>query len=210
MDILESRLRVLEESPAPTNAARRRLFSELELLRLELDALGQGKGEGLRGEGVWAGLQQRVEQRCRSLALVPKRGSGGPLQWLDMANRTLAVCLAFVTYGAVLSLPILAMAMLDQALLLPLGLVDARSQPSEAIRRFIGYSFLLLTGIFVLPEGLEHLDTLQSSCWLLTFTHASNLDGFLVSMTCPVRHYALAKKEVRSLVSIYLYHILFF
>lgn len=31
---------------------------------------------------------------------------------------------------------------------------------------------------------------------ILTFTHASNLDGFIISATCPIRHFALAKKEL--------------
>ena len=36
----------------------------------------------------------------------------------------------------------------------------------------------------------------SESCSLLTFSHSSNLDGFLVSATCPIRHFALAKKEL--------------
>lgn len=42
----------------------------------------------------------------------------------------------------------------------------------------------------------RHAFSTHSSCSMLTFSHASNIDGFLICSTCPIRHYALAKKEL--------------
>ena len=52
-----------------------------------------------------------------------------------------------------------------------------------------------MAGISLHVEGLQR-SYFKDNCVLLTFTHASNLDGFIISSTCPIRHYALAKKEL--------------
>ena len=45
------------------------------------------------------------------------------------------------------------------------------------------------------PDQLNLLE-MSNSVPILTFSHSSNLDGFLVSLTCPFHHNALAKKEL--------------
>jgi 1-acyl-sn-glycerol-3-phosphate acyltransferase len=54
---------------------------------------------------------------------------------------------------------------------------------------------LIVLGVSVEVTGVDNKN-FQEPCEILTFTHASNLDGFLVSMSCPVSHYALGKKEL--------------
>lgn len=45
-------------------------------------------------------------------------------------------------------------------------------------------------------RSAESTGTNTGGCSILAFTHSSNLDGFLISATCPVKHFALAKKEL--------------
>ena len=75
------------------------------------------------------------------------------------------------------------------------------SQLSEKVKRGVAWIMLELSGISV--EVIDGPDKSQKqkknfseSCSLLTFSHSSNIDGFLVSATCPIRHFALAKKEL--------------
>ena len=139
-------------------------------------------------------------------------------RFVDIVIRFIAVCLGFTTIGSLLSLPVIALQYIDNHVLLPLGVVTCYTQYSEQIRRWIGNAFLLLSGIFVTSEGLEHdyysaeymararsADPLprhafsidpSHSCSMLTFSHSSNIDGFLICSTCPIRHFALAKKEL--------------
>jgi len=66
---------------------------------------------------------------------------------------------------------------------------------SEWLRKAICKFLLILSGVEVQVDGLNR-SAFSEPCTLLTFSHASNIDGFLVSSTCPIRHYALAKKEL--------------
>ena len=63
------------------------------------------------------------------------------------------------------------------------------------LKRWLSQVLLLLSGISIEVQGLDG-SLFDENCVILTFSHSSNLDGFLVSGTCPVRHFALAKKEL--------------
>eukprot|EP01035_Chromulina_nebulosa_P020184 gene20184-26202_t len=54
---------------------------------------------------------------------------------------------------------------------------------------------LTIIGIHIETQGLNQ-SSFNDSCVLLTFSHSSNLDGFLICATCPIRHIAFAKKEL--------------
>lgn len=75
------------------------------------------------------------------------------------------------------------------------------SQLSEKLKRSIAWLMLELSGVSVEiingpDKSQKQMKSFSESCSLLTFSHSSNLDGFLVSATCPIRHFALAKKEL--------------
>ena len=75
------------------------------------------------------------------------------------------------------------------------------SQLSEKLKRSIAWLMLDLSGVSVEiingpDKSQKQMKNFSESCSLLTFSHSSNLDGFLVSATCPIRHFALAKKEL--------------
>ena len=95
--------------------------------------------------------------------------------------------------------------------LMAIGVMSPFHQLSETLKRFITgmkpphtvkvtpswylATFLTIAGISLHVEGLQR-SSFNDNCVLLTFTHASNLDGFIISSTCPIRHFALAKKEL--------------
>ena len=214
-----------------TNETRRKLYSKLELLRIDLEILfpgsvvseeGDSKGSksNLAGANVeCTDIFVEMDTIGKSLRLVPLNTTRSLLakkygthsifhsiwRWLDIIIRFIAVTCGFVTIGIFLSLPIIFIQWIDNNILMKLNIVNCYTQLSEYIRRFVGAVFLLLSGIFVTVEGLQQDMTAANtnqhehhtnSCPILTFTHASNLDGFCICSTCPIRHYALAKKEL--------------
>jgi 1-acyl-sn-glycerol-3-phosphate acyltransferase len=65
----------------------------------------------------------------------------------------------------------------------------------ERMRQFIATAILTLIGIHVEVQGsLNAVESLK--CVILTFSHASNFDGFLICSTWPIRLLAFAKKEL--------------
>ena len=98
--------------------------------------------------------------------------------------------MGFLTVGVFLSLPVILLRGIDALL----GL-DPFNSLSELLKRSICRFLLILSGVEVVIEGVDR-ESFKQPCALLTFSHASNLDGFLVSLTCPIRHYAFAKKEL--------------
>lgn len=195
------------------NSIRRKLYSKVELLRLEYEECYERHAQE-RSKDSGAAAYAEMDALGKSLRLVPlnttrnkiRRASFPMMLWrtIDMAIRFVGICLGFVTVGAFLSLPIIVLQVVDNGLFMRLGLVTSYTQFSERIRRAVGRFFLLLSGIFITVEGLDKPTDIvlssssssSSSCTLLTFTHASNVDGFFVCATCPIRHYALAKKEL--------------
>lgn len=94
------------------------------------------------------------------------------------------------------SLPIIVLRVVDQCI----G-SGPFSQLSEKLKRSIAWLMLELSGVSVEiingpDKSQKQMKSFSESCSLLTFSHSSNLDGFLVSATCPIRHFALAKKEL--------------
>ena len=101
-----------------------------------------------------------------------------------------------MTVGIFASLPIIALRSVDYYL----G-SEPFSMISEKLKRSIAWLMLELSGISVdvingPDKSQKQRENFSESCSLLTFSHSCNLDGFLVSATCPIRHFALAKKEL--------------
>ena len=199
------------------NVKRRELHAKIELLRLDLEeerALAKGtvrltpikvveKGGAAGKDKVLTASVQTVvpgsisaeeEKELDALVgLVSLEPVERPFRWwywLDIGFRFVGVCMGFLTIGVFLSLPIIFLRLVDAVL--GLGPFDSIS---ERLRIIICKFLLILSGVQVDVQGLNR-ESFSEPCTLLTFTHASNIDGFLVSSTCPIRHYALAKKEL--------------
>jgi len=171
-----------------TNERRKQLYSQLELALLdhELDnTVCDGEGGVLD-----AALADRIAAIRKSLKLQPIKRPRRWWYWLDVIYRFCGVCCGFFAISIVLSLPILVLQAVDDML----G-IDPFHRMSEKLRKFCGQFTLLLSGIVYDVHGLDNA-YFAAPCVVFAFTHASNLDGLLISATCPVRHYALAKKEL--------------
>ena len=106
------------------------------------------------------------------------------------------MCSGFITVGAFGSLLVVILRAIDNMLA-----IDPTSQLSEYVKRSITWLMLEISGISVeilngTEKSFDQKIQFKDPCVLLTFSHSSNLDGFLVSSSCPIRHFALAKKEL--------------
>lgn len=198
------------------NVKRRELHAKVELLRLDLEEeaiLRSGKVIQLpikvvekKNDGTSAMLNasaqkvssavisseivQQLDQLVNMVPLVPIRRPFKWWYWIDICFRFVGVCMGFLTVGVFLALPVIILRAVDSILQL-----DPFDSISEWLKRNISRFILILSGVEVDVEGVIR-ESFKEQCALLTFSHASNLDGFLVSSTCPIRHYAIAKKEL--------------
>lgn len=170
------------------NARRRMLYSDLELLRLDIyEAVLDSNVESSE---LAEETYRSIDEVLKLLKLVPIKKEGTWWSHIEVILRFVAVSCSFMLVGSMCSLPLLFIRAIDQYLQ-----VDAFEYWSEAFKRRIAWFFLYQSGIDVDVEGLDR-DYFKASCVLMTFTHASNLDGFLVSGTCPIRQLAFGKKEL--------------
>lgn len=211
----QSKLTILEiefensdaSSATCSNATKRILYSKLELLRLDIhEEVLENKDVMKEDSEV---LYEKINSLTSRLNLVPvnrKTDSiGHVIHVLDTCVRFIAVVSGFITVGSLLSLIVILLQSMDPPQS-GVGKNHMQKLPSERLKRFISHLFLTLSGIVTevqgdINEGFESSDKnskyiSSSTPPLLMFTHASNIDGFMVSSTCPVRHYALAKKEL--------------
>jgi len=170
------------------NARRRILYSDLELLRLDIyEAVLESEGGD---DKIVEETYNSIDEVLKLLKLVPIQKKTTIWSHLEVVLRFIAVSCSFMLVGSMCSLPLLFIRAVDQFLQ-----VDAFEYWSEAFKRRIAWFFLYQSGIDADVEGLDRR-YFKASCVLMTFTHASNLDGFLVSGTCPIRQLAFGKKEL--------------
>lgn len=192
--------------PKCDNYSRRTLFGKLELLRLDIEEYFE-KDNNFKATD----LIERIDKITPRLKLVPLKSPHHFFVWVDLIFRFCAICAGFVLVGAFCSLPIIFLRSCEEFL----G-VDSRFSYAESLRRSVSWLLLGLLGISVDIVGLDE-NTFGDSCAILTFSHASNIDGFLLSGenrmvvdgiivfsvllsnhsgTCPIRHFGLGKKEL--------------
>lgn len=173
-----------------TNVIRRRLYSDIELIKLDLL-------DHFAGKPLTASTQdviQKIDNLAAKLDLTPIQRELAWWEPIDIIFRAVGVIVSICSVGMFLALPIILLRPLDYFLVRN-GLIYPINQFSETLKRFAARLILTVAGVVTEVEGLQ-FKTFEETSVLLTFSHASNLDGYLVTMTCPVRHYALAKKEL--------------
>ena len=181
----------LEGKIRNSNVERRRLYSDVELLRLDFEEyVAQSDASKETIHEIFGTMDELISK----LDLVPISREFHWWDIIDVAFRFISVSAGLVTVGTFCALPMILLRSVDN-ILLKLRLISPRYQVSELLKRKVCQYMLSVAGITVMVEGLK-FKTFEESCVLLTFSHASNLDGYFVSSTCPVRHYALAKKEL--------------
>lgn len=176
------------EDKSCTNHTRRCLYSDVELIRIELEL------STLIPKAEQEAFHQELTELGKRLSL--KSVYRKPAWWrpLDYTFRFIGLNALFFTSGAFFSLPILAARSLDN-LLVKLGLLSPKYKLSEMMKLLITKGFVLVSGVALTVDGIQN-NPFDHTCSIMPFSHASNLDGFMISSTCPIPHYALAKKEL--------------
>jgi 1-acyl-sn-glycerol-3-phosphate acyltransferase len=173
------------------NKWRRSFYSDIELLRLDFIELSESENNTKVSMDAMEGVFGRMDKLIKLLKLVPVKRTRKWWAPLEVIVRFLGVSCSIMLVGMFCSLPLLLMRAIDQLLQ-----VDPFRYTSEYFKRGIAWFFLFQSGIQTKVEGLNLEDFRTSNCVLLTFSHASNIDGFLVSGTCPIRQLAFGKKEL--------------
>eukprot|EP01041_Mallomonas_annulata_P011026 gene11026-23034_t len=185
----------LSNSTNVTNSIRRNLYSDVELLRLDImDKISKYSPTSSLESAIVEQIYNEMNELSSKLDLVPVER---PPHWwdpIDIVFRATGVVMALISMGLFCALPMILVRPLD-SYLVKKKLIQPMNQISEIMKRSIVHYTLKIAGVSTVLEGLNY-KTFEESCVLLTFSHASNLDGYFVSSTCPVKHYALAKKEL--------------
>eukprot|EP01031_Cornospumella_fuschlensis_P041073 gene41073-50107_t len=183
------------------NAARRKLYSEVDFLKLDLEEIQ----ESSEGKAVWPSKEQfdalndRLNKLLKSLPLQAiKRSMKESVLFynpvfiqLETLIRFVGVACSIFLAGAFLSLPILLLRAFDIAFK-----NDPYAYWSERLKKVVTVTVLFQAGLDVKVEGLSRELLQDIRCFIMAFTHACNIDGFLVAGTCPVRQLAFGKKEL--------------
>ena len=174
------------------NIRRRQFYSHFSLLLLDIEEyLIEHDNEQNRKLG--ANLCEQIDSILPNLKLVRlKSRLNIVLKTLDTFIRFTGVFCTFMITG--FASPFLLLFRAIETLWKP----DPFKYFSETLKRCVPLSMLLQCGITFDVETL-HRDYFSETCSVLTFSHASNLDGFFVSGTCPIHQLAFAKKEVFAL-----------
>ena len=169
------------------NNTRRKLYSGLQILKLDIEeSLLSGKTNELEA----GHLYQAVDGISAKIRLKPIKRRWHWWEPLENMIRTLGVLCTFIIMGTFCSLPLLFLRQVDLLLRR-----DPFSFISVSFKRCISSIFLYQSGIKVSLEGANK-SNFDPPCVLLCFSHSSNLDGFIVSGTCPIRQLAFGKKEL--------------
>ena len=185
---LNSKILLNIGSSSCTNITRRKLHAELELFRLDIDE----KVSEISKDDFDA-INAQCDEVLKKMNLKPIRNDNW-WYWIDICFRFIGVVSGIITLGLILPIPIVIFRVIDKFLIY-IGIISPFSMSSEFIKRFLSKALLILSGITVETQGLNN-SYFKESTVMLTFSHSSNLDGFLVSGTCPIQHFALAKKEL--------------
>lgn len=183
------RIQDISASSRSTNHDRRVLFAEAELFRMRYEETPlTGVAERLR-ETQLAELQALL----KALNLQREKHF-----WYDSIDRWICGIAGWVwllTSTCFLAPPVLVLKPLD-FWLVQKGLLSPHSQMSELIEKFIANVMLLLSGADMVVINGDAGAFASAKCPLVTFSHGSTLDTFVLGSLIPMRQNTLAKKEL--------------
>lgn len=111
---------------------------------------------------------------------------------MEIFIRFLGVPCSFMLLGTFCPIPLFVLGFLDTIN----SNANYLNYQSEKFKRGISWLLLFQSGISVQVENLKYEIFKDYPSVITTFSHASNLDGFLVSGTCPIKQLAFGKKEL--------------
>eukprot|EP01036_Dinobryon_divergens_P028998 gene28998-38042_t len=181
----------LQEVVVASNSDRRKLYSRLQLLKMDIEeAVANSSLENSEGI-VTETLIKDIEELSSQQRLIPLKGQKTILVRMEILTRLVGLSCTFLLLGPLGSLLLLALRFYDETVR-----ADPFQYISEKVKRGIAWLILRQAGIHVLVLGQRDQVFRDHESVILSFSHASNLDGFLVSAVCPVRQLAFGKKEL--------------
>ncbi|KAJ1395726.1 hypothetical protein B484DRAFT_267589, partial [Ochromonadaceae sp. CCMP2298] len=187
----------LRRAATNTNRERRILYSDSELLIMEIDSLNEKAGEKQgekEGEKVgemegYAKLKEELEQLSAGASLDYVRRKRSLLMKVvdkvDEMLRMLAVWLILAAGSVILAFPCLILAPLDY-LLVSWGVISVFNQAAVRAKILIAGSILVVSGTHVDLQGVKK-ELFAEQTVLGCFSHASSMDAFIITATIPVR-----------------------
>ena len=195
---LVSRFEALDRNSLD-NTSKRVLYSDISLLLIDLKHYDEYKGSAEGKDMIIKKLHGMIDEI--PLGYV-KRETPFLLSALDEFIRLIAVWSTIVLSATFLALPCLLLLRPMENLLLAAGVgLDARSSPCLLVKRFIAYVILKVSGISLIvqnKEVFERASSPESSSKpsVVTFSHASTMDAFIMSFAVPIRTFSLSKYDL--------------
>jgi hypothetical protein len=120
---------------------------------------------------------------------------------IDEVHRSIAVFLSFIFFGLFITLPsiLLCLRSID-ILLIKMGFTNAFYQMSNSLKTLTARFIIRCAGVEILTENLDY-SHFGKDCSLITFSHSSTIDAFVISVAIPVRHYTLVSWGEKNLLS---------
>jgi 1-acyl-sn-glycerol-3-phosphate acyltransferase len=173
------------------NSTKRVLFSELELLKMDVEA---DNSYHSLDEG-----QDLVENITAFTSKLVLDFSKRERRWwtgIDEIMRFVGVWLTFATFGFFFSLPLIVLGAIDHRMS-SLGIIKRHMEIAPFLQRWMAQVVLLISGVHLTAQGMNADKFLVDKGQIVVFfSHASSLDAFIICATCPIRYRVLAKKEL--------------
>lgn len=166
------------------NYEKRVLYSESELLLIKIEKR--------------LGLEANNEDLIRAKECLTKISSTATIGFVDRKHseimclvdkidqivRLISVWLCLALTSVFVALPMIILSPLEN-FLVKCGILSVYTKASVLCRVYIGHFILLLSGIYVVIEGVNH-EHLGKEFVLTCFSHASTMDAFLIAAAIPV------------------------
>ena len=170
-----------------SNAIKRKYFSAVELLRMDLEEEPDGTKTDL-----WQEMRDWAVSETLYLTYIDRH------HWydkLDELSRAAVVWSCLIAFAMIVALPIILIRPFEDVLI-ALGWIEARWSLSNIIKYLVSQWLLLMSGIRLKVTGVtEETFTLERPI-LVPFTHSSTMDAFIIAAAIPPRFFAMAKLEL--------------
>ena len=181
---------------AMDNETRRILYSELELLKLNIEE--NDRNYFASHEGV--SLVEEIDEYTKKLNLDFMKREQRWWSTLDELVRFVGVWVLIITFAFFFSLPVICLSTLDRQLT-RLGVLTRRQHMAPYMKRAMARTVLVVSGIHLTAQGLtdEHFATAPDGSegrTVIFFNHASTLDAFVIAATCPCSYSVIAAKKL--------------
>ena len=181
------------------SSAKRVLYSDISLLLIDIKHFDEYKGSADDKERIIRKLHDMLDE-------IPlghvKRNTYLLVSAIDEIVRLIAVWSTLMLSATFLALPCLLVLQPTENLLLAAGFgLGRHSSPTLNLKRFIAYVILKVSGISLVVQNREVFERASSPeerCkpTLVTFSHASTMDAFIMSYAVPIRTFSISKYDL--------------